>query len=137
MIKKIVKFCIPAFYYTNFKIVQAIVTMTKKYFKICVFDRKFYAYHIYLSISNIFLYQNIAQKVRCDFYTNILRASNAIQKFFEVFPCYSLAHDPIRYRIPHESRYAFYAMRKVIKLRSCLPHGMLMGMFQRRLRHTI
>ena len=45
-------------------------------------------YHIYSSISRIFLYQNIAQKVRCDLYRNIWSTLNAIQNFFEMFSCY-------------------------------------------------
>ena len=42
-------------------------------------------YRIYSSISRIFLYQNITQKVRCDLYTNTWSALYAIQNFLRCF----------------------------------------------------
>ena len=42
-------------------------------------------YRIYLSISCIFLYQNITQKVRCDLYMNTWSALYAVQNFFRCF----------------------------------------------------
>ena len=42
-------------------------------------------YRIYSSISRIFLYQNITQKIRCDLYTNTWSALYAVQNFLRCF----------------------------------------------------
>ena len=46
---------------------------------------KEHIYRIYSSISRIFLYQNITQKVRCDLYTNTWSALYAVQNFLRCF----------------------------------------------------
>ena len=45
----------------------------------------FINYRIYSSISRIFLYQNITQKIRCDLYMNTWSALYAVQNFLRCF----------------------------------------------------
>ena len=77
-------------------------------------------YRIYSSISCIFLYQNIAQKVRCDLYTDIWSALHEIQNFSEMFSCYCF----LRYRLSYDR--VTYRLSTWVTLHcvTCHPHGM-------------